>query len=209
MNKQCYSVYKICALACPYCYTNMFKLPKVQMKCLPVIPFHCQAQKCWSWQKLWKCFDLKNIEISQHGAYNTETEHTLSPWRRVAEANCMEVPHHRKVVMLTQWTACWSAWTSLAFTECIQIFYIGRGTPNVLISQFYNIEFLIYRMLLGLKMPVISHFSLGRSREGGWLGGVCGGEGCARGGGSTLSPQFHSTVECVIPRALIPTVYLF
>lgn len=30
---------------------------------------------------------LKNIEISQHGAYNTETEHTLSPfgeeWQRL------------------------------------------------------------------------------------------------------------------------------
>ena len=53
---------KFCVTCIPYCYTDMFELPRVQMKCLTVIPFHCQAQKCLKLLKSRKCFDLKILK---------------------------------------------------------------------------------------------------------------------------------------------------
>lgn len=158
--------------------------------------------------KIQKMLWFKNIEISQHGAHNTETEHTLSPWRRVAEADCMEVPTIKR--------CCWpqvdcfasSAWTSVVSEYTLQ-FCIGRW------GFIHNLPCLYWVLMLArcllrtsssesLKCPHLASLTSllavpfpGNVRKDDKVVGVMWWE-CARGGGSNLPPHcFH----CLVGRA--------
>lgn len=165
--------------------------------------FHFTARP----RNAWSYWNQKMLWLV-NGAYNTETGAyfiTLEKeWQRlVYGSSTIEGDADLSELLLDLPEPVW-------LPECIpNILYWERRRLHLLISQFYVKGSHLSRMLLEPKCLLLpSHFSLGRSREGGMVGGSVR-WGCARGGGSTLSPQFHSTVECVIPRALIPTVYLF
>lgn len=101
----------------------MFKLPKSTDEMFTSDSISLPGPEMLEVIEIQKMLWLKNIEISQHGAYNTETEHTLSPWRKWQRLIVWKFPPSKGDADL-QWTAviCWIGLAKLYS----KYFYIGR-----------------------------------------------------------------------------------